>query len=125
MLAVIHLFEGAIEGRRFTGAGRAGDEDDAIRFADHAVEGLARRAFKAEAFQRRQFLALAQETQDQRFAPGARQAGDAKVDIFAGKADRLAAILRQAALGNVHAGDQLDARGDGVEAAARLGLDPA
>ncbi|MNQ90269.1 hypothetical protein D3C85_1056030 [compost metagenome] len=69
--------------------------------------------------QLRQAAGLAQQAQDDGFAPRARQGRDAQVHFLARDADRLASVLRQAAFADVHAAEQLDARAYRVEVRAR------
>ena len=56
--------------------------------------------------------AFVEETDNDLLAVDGRQDGDTQIDFLAGDADAEAAVLRQAALGDVEAGENLDARGD-------------
>ena len=63
-------------------------------------------------------LALVEDSHDDVLAVARRERRDAEVDRLAGDLERDAAVLRDAALGDVEVGEDLHARGDGRDGAA-------
>ena len=107
----------AVERGRLAGAGRAGDEHDAVRHADQLAELHVQVGLHAERFERELHAALVQEPHDDAFAVQHRDHRHADVDLAAGDAELDAAVLRQALFGDVEPGHDLEAADDrGLEA---------
>src|SRR5205085_1977095 len=119
--AVVNFLQGGIEGGRFAGPRRAGNQDDAVRLADPVTEQPKIAWGHAEAIELELPAFLRQQAQHQRLAPRARQGRDADIDHFAAEAYGQAAILRQPPLGDVEPGNQLDARRHRVKSIPRQG----
>ena len=104
---LVQLVERRVQRGRFARAGGTGHEHDA--------RGLAQQFFPAALIFRReaelphteQEAALVQDTHDDAFAVHGRQRADAEVDDLAAERDLDAAVLRDAALGDVHTGHDL------------------
>ena len=119
--AVVYFFESAGQRGGLAGAGRARDQHDAAGGPQPAAEQIEVVRLHAELLQRQIGAFLGQEAQDDGFAEGAGHGGDADVHVLAGDAARNPPVLRQAALGDVDAADELDARRHRGKALARLG----
>ena len=102
-----------IERRRLAAAGRAGDEHDAVGIAHHLAQFADRLRLEAELVEVERDLAAVENAQHDAFAMRRRQGRDAEVDVDAANGQLDAAVLRQASLGDVEPGHDLDARGDG------------
>ena len=109
---VLDLQQRAVERRRFAGAGRAGDQHDAVRHADQLAELRVQIGLHAERFERELHPALVQEPHHDAFAVQHRDHRHADVDLAAGNAELDAAVLRQALLGDVQPGHDLQAADD-------------
>src|SRR5258706_7333041 len=95
------------------GAGRTGDQNDAVRKIDEFSNDLFVVAIQPDAFESEVNTAARQQTQTHALAVRGRDCRDTHVDFFAATAHVNAAVLRQAPLGDVHVGHDLDARDDG------------
>ena len=102
-----------VERRRLAGARRAGHDDDAVRLLDVHRDLLVDVFRKAHVLKVERRGALVEDTHHDGFAVGRRQTAHAQVDGVAGHGDRDAAVLRDAALGDVEVRHDLDARDDG------------
>ena len=91
-----------VERGGFARAGRAGDQEDAVRLDDDLADGLLFQRREAELVQAQEDLAARQQAQRDALAIDRRHGGDADVDFLALDADVDAAVLRQALLGDVH-----------------------
>src|SRR6185369_17189777 len=90
-----------------------GDEDDADGLVDEAVEDQADGRAEPELVERHEYGGPVQQPHDDRLAVDGGHARHANVDPPAVQRHADAAVLGQAALGDVQLGHQLDARGDG------------
>ncbi|MNE19444.1 hypothetical protein D3C80_1125240 [compost metagenome] len=108
-LAVVQVGQQAIDGGGLARAGRPSDQEDAVGMFGQTQEALFLFGADAQFGQLRQTAGLAQQTQDDGFAPRARQGRNTQVYLLARHADRLSPVLRQAAFADVHAAEQLDA----------------
>jgi hypothetical protein len=84
-----------------------------VRLAERLREALERLREHAELLELDHDLALVEDAHDDLLAVGGGQRGDAQVDRLARDLERDAAVLRDAALGDVEVGEDLDARDDG------------
>ena len=103
----------AVERGALAGAGRAGHQDDAVRQADQFAEGGVKVVLHAELAERELHRALVQQTQHDAFAVDHGDHGNADIDLAAADPQLDAAVLRQAALGDVQPGHDLQAADDG------------
>ena len=109
----VDLAERGVERRRLARAGRAGDQHDAVRLGDALREARQRVALHAEAGQRELGLALVEQAQHRAFAMHAGQRRHPHVDRAPADAQRDAAVLRQALLGDVELGHDLQPADEG------------
>ena len=110
MLVVVQPRQRGIQRGGLAGTGRAGDQHDAVRLRDQLVE--LRQHFRAHAqiLQVEPAGFLVEQAQHRAFAVPGGQRGDPHIDRLAADAQRDAAILRQAFLGDVELRHDLDAR---------------
>ena len=111
--------DGRIEGVRLAASGRAGDQQDAPRPVDGFPEGLQRFGLQPELGHVDLEVFPVQDTGDDLLTEDARKGRDAHVHVLFLAAIELdphldAAVLGQAFLGDIHIGDDLDPRQDGV-----------
>ena len=109
---VVDALERRVQRGRLAGAGRAGDQDDPVRLVDQFVHGVLRGVFHAEGGQVQAARLLVEQAQDDAFAVPGGHRRHAHIDRAAGDAQRDSAVLRQALLGDVELGHDLDARND-------------
>ena len=104
--------ERRVERRRLAAAGRAGDQHDAVASARATVVELRRSVDggDAELAESRATLGAVEEAEHDALAARGRHDRDPHVDVAAADPDGDAAVLRQAALGDVEAGHDLHAR---------------
>jgi hypothetical protein len=116
----IDLGQHRIKRRRLAAAGRPGDEDDAVTLARQPAHGFEIASYQPQFLQAEDVGAAVEQAHDDAFAEGRRQGGDADVDFAAAHAGADAAVLGQAAFGDVHRRHHLDARDQrGMHAAWR------
>ena len=108
----VDLGEARVERRRLAGAGRAGDEEDAVRPLDDAADRLELIGREADVGEAEQHRAAIEQTDHDALAGRGRRGRDAHVDVLAGHLAADAAVLRQPLLGDVEAGHDLHARDD-------------
>src|SRR5205085_2527551 len=97
----IHLPQGSVKRRGFTRAGRAGDQDNAVRLIDLIFPDGQFILPKSQVVQPDIDRAIVENTHDDLFAGGSRQRGESQVD-FSPVHDRAdAPVLWQTPLGNV------------------------
>ena len=118
-LTIIEAAEQAVDGGGLTRSGWTGDQHNTVGLLDQLGQSLSIGLGHTQFGELRNAAGLAQQTHDDRFAPGGGQGRDPKVDILTRYADGLAAILRQAAFANIHARQELNARTDRVKGRAR------
>src|ERR1035441_9707332 len=121
LIGQIDAFEGGIEGGGFAAAGGAGDEEDAVGEAGEMLHALQHVVVEAEAAEVVEIAGGAiEEAHDDALAVEGGQGGNAEVDFAADDFDLDAAILGEAALGNIELGHELEAADDGgLELAGR------
>ena len=103
-----------VERGRLAGAGRAGDQHDAVRQVDQlAGTSCTCRGSMPTLARLNTMRRLVEETHDDAFAVDHRDDRDADVDLAAVDAHLDAAVLRQALLGDVEPGHDLEAADDG------------
>ena len=113
--------QGGIKRGAFAGTRRAGHQYDAIGLLHPAAIQVQVVRFNAEIVQvKTRCLRIGQQTQHQRFAMHAGNHRDAHIGIDPGGTDRKASVLRQAALSNIQAGNQLDAADHGMKTVALI-----
>ena len=110
---VVQLAEGGVERRRLAGAGRAGDDHDAVGLVDELAERAQVVLAQAQLVQVEADVAAVEHAHDDALAEHRRQHADAEVDRLVVDVQLDAAVLRHAALGDVQVGHDLDARADG------------
>ncbi len=110
--AVVDAIERGIERRRLAGAGRTGDEQDAVRLVDQLVDVPLRGRIHAQRVEVEPARLLVEQAQHDALAVPGRNGRHAHVDRATGDAERDAAVLRQALLGDVETRHDLDARDD-------------
>jgi len=96
-----------------SGAGRTGDEEDAVRLADDVLELLEHLALEAEVRERQLNRPPVEDTHDDAFAEDHRDDADTEVYLSIADLDLEAAVLGDAAFGDVEIGENLDAADDG------------
>jgi hypothetical protein len=110
-VGAVELLQRRVERRGLAGAGRAGDQHDAVRARDHALETLAVVPSKPSACRLIRPRSLSSRRITIGLAVAARQHRGADVDVAALDPERDAAVLRLALLGDVEAGHDLQPRG--------------
>ena len=107
------LLQGRIEGGRLAAAGRAGHQDDAVRRGHERPEDIEVPLREAEVLHLLEDHVRIEDTHHHLLAEGNRHRGDADLDVFAAPLPHLdAAVLGAAFFGDIHARQELDARGD-------------
>jgi hypothetical protein len=99
-----------VQGGRLARAGGAGDQHDAVRILHELLEAAQYAAAHAQRFEGELRFALVEQAQHGALAVGRGQGRHAHVDRPAADAQRNAAVLRQALLGDVELGHDLQAR---------------
>jgi hypothetical protein len=120
-----HLLDGGVQRVRLAGAGRAGDEHEALRLHQRCPQQVQLRTGQAGLVEVRHVVGARQEADDDLLAVQRRQGGDACLDHHAVDGELRAAVLRTPALGDVEAGHDLDAADGGGRRVARDGHDVA
>src|SRR5262245_26387254 len=110
---VLDFIQSGVERGAFAGASRTGYENDAVRPIDELLEYFVGVIEHADVGQVEHHARLVQETHDDAFAVNHRNDRNANVDFVVFHAHLDAAVLRQAFLGNVKPGHDLDAADDG------------
>src|SRR5882757_6607550 len=105
---VVQALEGGVQSRRLTGAGRARDEQNAVRLVDELVDQPLGLGVHAQRREIEPAGLLVQTTQHHPFAVARRKRRDANVDGATGDLEAYAAVLRQAFLGDIEFGHHLD-----------------
>ena len=106
----VDALERGVERGGFAAAGGAGDQEDAVRQAGEVLHARQHVVVEAEAAQVVEIAGGAiEQAHDDAFAVERGQRGDAEIDFAAEDLDLDAAVLRQAALGDVQLGHQLQA----------------
>ena len=119
----VDLGQAGVQRRRLAGAGRAGDEHDAVRALDELVDDHEVIVAEADVGEVEEHARAIEQTDRDALAVDAGRGRDAHVDVLAGDLAADAAVLRQALLGDVEAGHDLDARQDRVDVVAVGALD--
>jgi hypothetical protein len=110
----VDLVERRVERGGLARAGGAGDEQDAVRPADEALEGLRGGRREAQPVEGQEDRGAIQEPHDDGLAVHRRHGGHADVHAPAARGgDPDAPVLGQAPLGDVQLGHDLDAGGEG------------
>ena len=109
-VVVVQALERRVQRRRLARAGRAGDQQDAVRLVDQLIDELLGLRIHAERGQVEPAGLLVQDTQHHALAVAGRDGRDAHVHRAAGDPQADAAVLRQALLGDVELRHDLDAR---------------
>ena len=110
-LGGIEFGQRGIERRRFTAAGRAGDQHHAARAAHGMTQAFERTRRHIEAIKSEQTGVLVEQAHHDRFAVLRRHGRDTHVDHVVAHLDGKATILRQTLFGNIQARHQLQAQG--------------
>ena len=116
----VDLAEKGVERGRLARAGGTGDEDDAVRVVEHADDHGLLLGVHAQPVHGERLLLLVQEAQAHALGVDGGDGGDADVERAADGLEVDAAVLRQAALGDVEARHDLEARDDGVLEAQQI-----
>src|SRR6185437_15009022 len=101
---IVEFGEGGIKRGRLAGAGRTGDEHDAVRLLDDLTEHAQKAWIHADAVERKADVGAVENADDDAFAEKRRQDADAHVDGVAADVQFDAAVLRQAPFGDVEVG---------------------
>ena len=101
-----------VERRRLSGAGRTGDEHDAVRTRHDLREQLERVGRHPELGERDAAALLVEQTEHDALAAQRRHGRDAHVDLAVLQSQPNASVLRQPALGDVQLGHDLEAADD-------------
>src|SRR4051812_49010457 len=104
----VQLVQGAVEGGRLAGTGRAGHQEDAVGAIDDLLERLVVVFLEAEVLNADADAVRPQNTQHAALAVVGRQSTYAEVHVGLVDAELDAAVLREALLGDVDAGHDLD-----------------
>ena len=108
----VDLVEAGVERGGFPGAGGTRDQDNAVGPVDQRLEGLRGGSRKAQPVERQEDRRAVQESHDDGLTVDRGHGGDADVHPPAsGRRDADTSVLRQATLGDVQLGHDLDARG--------------
>src|SRR5262249_20860824 len=110
---LVELVEGGVKGGGLAGAGGPGDEDDAVGLVDQAAEVGEQLRLHAELVEVERHHRAIEDADDDAFSEHGGQDADAEVDGVAADVELDAAVLRQAAFGDVEIGHDLDAARDG------------
>ena len=114
LVGLVDALERRIERGRFAAAGGAGDQKNAVRQGSVMLHARQHVMVEPQAFEIVEIAGGAvEQTHDDAFAVERGQSGNAQVDFAAQRLDLDAAVLRQAAFGDIQAGHQLHARNDG------------
>src|SRR5262249_21467041 len=116
---LVQLVEGRVECGGFAGPGGAGDQDDAVGLVNDVAEGGQGLRLQADLVQVEGDDRAVEHANDHTFAEHGGQDADAHIDGVAADVELDAAVLRQAALGDVQVGHDLDAAADGRGQVAR------
>ena len=112
-VGLIEFIKRGVERGRLTATGRAGHEQNAVRLRQRFFELRKDVRRETELFKVQLHAALVENTHHDALAVHRGHGGDAKVDVFALQAQPNAAVLRQAALGDVKVRHDFDARNHG------------
>ena len=108
----VELDQRGVERGGLAAAGRAGDQDDAVRPGQRLAIGRERLGLEAERDEVERHAAAIEHAQHHALAVHGRQGRDAQVDVLAAHREADAAVLRQPALGDVEPRHDLEARDD-------------
>jgi len=120
-VALVEALQERVQRGRLAAAGRAGGDHEAVAALDHALERLALGRLQPEALEAAQLPSAVQDAHDDALAEERRRGGHAQVHALALEEELRAAVLRRAPLGDVEAGQHLDARQDLVRPGLRDG----
>src|SRR5262249_50968964 len=104
--------QAGVERSGLPAAGRAGDQDDAVRLVNERIDELQLVADQAQLVELQDGGGAVEQTHDYALAVRGGHGRDADVHVLAGQLDADAAVLRQTLLGDVQPGHDLDARDD-------------
>ncbi len=115
--AIVDFGEGRVQGRGLARAGRAGYQQHAVGFLGQHAQRRQRWRIEAQRFQGQRTIgldhgALVQDTDHRVFTVDAWHDRDAQIDLAPVRLDAEAAVLGNAALGDVEFGQHLQARDD-------------
>ena len=111
-VALVQVLQARVERRRLARAGRAGDEDDAVRLVDRELHRLVGVFVQSERGQPRGQVRLVEDAHHHLLAVHRRQDRHADVDLLLQRLDLEAPVLGTPPLGDVEVGHDLDARDD-------------
>ena len=117
----VKLIEGRVQGGRLAAPGRARHQNQSVRPCDDFLETAAVFGGESKFVGAAERRALLGDAHHDFFAQDAGQGGDAEVEVDPARAERQAAVLRDALLGDVHVRDDFDARDDGARDGAGQG----
>ena len=106
--------EGGVERGGLASAGGTGDDEDAVRLFDRVGDVIVDVVGEAEILKRQVDRRAVEHPEHDRLTMVGRQRGDAHVHLFFTDLFDDPAVLRDAALGDVHVRHDLDARNDGT-----------
>ncbi len=112
-VGVVDFGKGGVEGGGFSGAGGAGDEDEAVGLFEDFFVIAEHFVGEAEFLKVHGNVAVIDDADDGFFTVFFEHRGDAEIDGAAFEQDMDAAVLGEAAFGNVESGHDFDAADDG------------
>lgn len=104
----INAAEAGVESGCFTGAGGAGDDEDAVRFFDGGADMVVDTLRHAEGLKLEIDDGFIENAEDEAFTELGRKSGDAQVDRAARHGGLNASVLGDSAFGDVEIGHDLD-----------------
>ena len=110
---VVQFVEGGVKGGGFAGTGWPGDQDQAVRRINGGAEAAEGIGVHANLLHGRGEIGFVQDAEHAFFAVDGGQERNAQVEIPAGDFHAHAAVLRQAAFGNVERAHDLEAGDEG------------
>ena len=119
----VDLVDHAVHGGGLTASGRADDQNNAVAVLQQVLDGSQALFGEADGLEGDAAAGLIQQTADDLFAVDRGQGRDTEVDVLVLDADIEAAVLRDAALGNVQTGHDLKAGQNRVLQVTRDGQD--
>ena len=112
LLGLVEDVERGVERGGLAGARGAGDQDGPVRLGERLLEALERLVREAQVLEAQHHVGLVEEAHDDLLAVDGRQRRHAHVDGLAADHEADATVLRDAALGDVQVGHDLEPRED-------------
>ena len=110
-MRIVQFVERGVKRRGFARTGRAGDQNQSVRRVNGGFELLEGFGVQSELVYARGQIGFVEHAQHDFLAVNGGQHGNAQIEILAADLDAHAAVLRQAAFGDVQAAHDFEARG--------------